>query len=670
MIPIPISVQGGGGCGSDKSEQSLPLPLPPPRFTLFTPDDNPPVIRSVKDWLSNCDRHHGGTCTISSSASSIQQKVSWLIDVRDRCIVQGAASNEYVALSYTWLNKTSQTNKDAELQLLSNNTELLTTVNALEQYKSNLPKVIIDGMELTIAIGKRYLWVDRLCIVQDDPGKASEFSSMDSVYSGACMTIIAAAEYGMFHTPKATIHSPEVRHASSIVCSESELNNPTKLAEVARADRIRSHYETVCASEWAKRAWTYQEYVLSKRVVFFLGTRIFWQCECAVWDSSQLRPQQNDKPSPGTLSEVAPMRQLSVPTWPDFSIYADLVCPYNGRELTYKEDGLSAFLGVLNYLAPAFPGGFLFGLPRLYLDHALLWQPLKGTYLHTWHRANGGHRKSGPSTRRPTLPSWAWCGWQCFIDPESFQSALNVDQDGHKKISIMNSWKLRNTVTWEHVDSPEESAQRTLSISNHLSASVTRASFLPAATLEIQYAPFPTRRTGFYLAFANPVLIQSPLTNLFKVVALRDTEGRFGGVIRITGDASCGPAEPIELIAISQGSAKGKCLRSCYEEKVLRRSRYADPRPFHAVYDRAGRWVGIEDKMSREDAHNYQVIATGQYEENLELPEYKDDQEYQFYNVLWVQRGDNNVAYRAGCGRVLAEAWEKNDLENVRITLG
>ncbi|KAL6695392.1 heterokaryon incompatibility domain-containing protein [Trichoderma pleuroticola] len=647
MIPIPRLEQGGAGCGSDNSEQFLPLPPPPPRFTLFTPDDNPPVIRSIKDWLSNCDRRHSGICTISSSSSSIEQKISWLIDVRDRCIVRGAASNEYLALSYTWQNKTSQTNKASELQLLSNNIELLTTVNALEQYKSNLPKVIIDGMELTSAIGKRYLWVDRLCIVQDDPSKASEFSSMDRVYSGACMTIIAAAEYGMFHTPEATIHSPEVRHTSSIVCSESELKNPTQLAEAARADRIRSYYETVCASEWVKRAWTYQEYVLSKRVVFFLGTRIFWQCEDSIRSSTH--------------------EAISVPTWPDFSIYADLVCPYNGRELTYKEDGLSAFLGVLNYLAPAFPEGFLFGLPRHYLDHALLWQPLKGSYLHTWHRENGGHRKSCPSTRRRTLPSWAWCGWQCFIDPASFQSVLNVGQNSH----IANSLKLRNTVTWEHVDSPGESAQRTLSTSNNnISASVTRASFLPAATLEIQYAPFPIRRTGFYLAFANPVLIQSPLANLSKVVALRDTEGRLAGVIRITGDATCGPSEPIELIAISQGSAKGKCLRSCYEDKVLRRSRYADPRPFHAVYDRSGRWVGIEDKMSRDDGHNYQVIATGQYEENLELPEYEDDEEYQFYNVLWVQRGEHDVAYRAGRGRVLAEAWEKNDPENIRITLG
>ncbi|XEV04976.1 hypothetical protein FSHL1_010263 [Fusarium sambucinum] len=178
------------------------------------------------------------------------------------------------------------------------------------------------------------------------------------------------------------------------------------------------------------------------------------------------------------------------------------------------------------------------------------------------------------------------------------------------------------------------------------------------------------RRSGFYWAFANPVLVHNPLTSMSKVVVVRDAAGKFSGMIRITGDATCRPGEPIELIAISQGSVKGKCFQNCYEEKVLRRSRYADSRRFHAVYDRDGRWVGIEDKISREDGHNYQVIAEGEYEEVLDLPEYVDDQEYQFYNVLWVQRGDNDVAYRAGCGRVLAEAWEKNNLETITITLG
>ncbi|KAH7242762.1 heterokaryon incompatibility protein-domain-containing protein [Fusarium tricinctum] len=561
--------------------------------------------------------------------------------------LRGTFSADYLALSYVWAANTSETKKEAGLQLLSHNTDLLSSANALDRYKSDLPKVILDAMDLTSAIGKRYLWVDRLCIVQDSTEKELEFSSMDRVYSGAYMTIIAAAEHGMFLTPFETIYSPPVE-SSWVFClmPESESGTCSEKAEAARQSReirIQCYYKTVSESKWAKRAWTYQEYILSKRVVFFLGTRIFWQCECSVWDLQHLSLEREDKGSYTSLSRLTLMNQLSVPTWPDFSIYSDLVCPYNGRELSYKSDGLSACLGILNYLAPAFPKGFLFGLPTIYLDHALLWQPLKGdynsTHPHGWH-TDGRQEKTCLSTRRPTLPSWAWCGWQCFIDPESFQAVLNLDQNGHHKNGSVTSWKLQKTVAWQYATLPEDPTKRESSLSNHISAQVARALFFPVSTLEICFHPWALQIAGFLHVSANPTLTHKPLSDMPKVVVLRDTAGKFSGLLRITGSSTCTPGEPIELIAISQGSAKGKDLQKSFEEKVLRRSRYGNPEPFHAKYDHAERWVNTGDALSGADTENYRVITAGEYEESLKLREYKDDQDYHFHNVLWVQRGD------------------------------
>jgi hypothetical protein len=42
---------------------------------------------------------------------------------------------------------------------------------------------------------------------------------------------------------------------------------------------------------------------------------------------------------------------------------------------------------------------------------------------------------------------------------------------------------------------------------------------------------------------------------------------------------------------------------------------------------------------------------------------------YEFYNVLWIERC-NGVAYRKGLGRVMKDAWERQDLEEIKITLG
>jgi hypothetical protein len=49
-------------------------------------------------------------------------------------------------------------------------------------------------MKLVSELGGTYLWVDRLCILQDDDNdKAQQIPRMDSIYSLAELTIIAAS---------------------------------------------------------------------------------------------------------------------------------------------------------------------------------------------------------------------------------------------------------------------------------------------------------------------------------------------------------------------------------------------------------------------------------------------------------------------------------------------
>jgi hypothetical protein len=224
-----------------------------------------------------------------------------------------------------------------------------------------------------------------------------------------------------------------VSHVYKLACTLHRTINLLPLSALSSHIRhlIMEYHGTVSRSKWATRAWTYQEFILSKRVVFFLDTRIFWQCECATWDKDYLRPKQEDEAESMVSFNSGPTRSFSVPAGPDFGLYADLICPYNGRDLSYSKDGLSACSGILNSLAPAFPNGFLFGIPRIYLDHALLWQPLKAHYESPKSTVitDGIPGKTSLSTRRYTLPSWAWCGWQCFVDPRSFQAALNLGQD-------------------------------------------------------------------------------------------------------------------------------------------------------------------------------------------------------------------------------------------------
>lgn len=115
-----------------------------------------------------------------------------LIDVVDLKLVRSQdLSNDirYFALSYVWGGaKTSELNK-----------------STLEPYKIPrafvaenrdifIPKTIRQSMQLVAFLGERYLWVDRLCIVQDDDTHLDhQIRIMASIYHQAHVTIVAAA---------------------------------------------------------------------------------------------------------------------------------------------------------------------------------------------------------------------------------------------------------------------------------------------------------------------------------------------------------------------------------------------------------------------------------------------------------------------------------------------
>lgn len=63
--------------------------------------------------------------------------------------------------------------------------------------------------------------------------------------------------------------------------------------------------------------------------------------------------------------------------WPDFHRFTRLVCLYNIRNHSFEEDFLDAFAGVLSVFDYSFVGGFISGLPQMFFDAALLWQPYR-----------------------------------------------------------------------------------------------------------------------------------------------------------------------------------------------------------------------------------------------------------------------------------------------------
>ncbi|KAF4878135.1 hypothetical protein CGCSCA1_v002878 [Colletotrichum siamense] len=96
-------------------------------------------------------------------------------------------SIRYVALSYVW-------GQVDTYRLLKGNFKDLMKFDGLTRNWGKLPRTIRDVVLFTEAIGEKYLWIDTLCLIQDDDNdKIPGIKHMDAIYSRAFCTIIAAS---------------------------------------------------------------------------------------------------------------------------------------------------------------------------------------------------------------------------------------------------------------------------------------------------------------------------------------------------------------------------------------------------------------------------------------------------------------------------------------------
>jgi hypothetical protein len=108
-------------------------------------------------------------------------------------------SDTYVALSYVWGNGWDF---ERQLRLTLDNLDELQQDGALrkKRFVEGVPATIKNVIGLVSLLGLRYLWVDRLCIVQDDlANKTAQINSMGYIYGGAYLTIVANAGYDANH---------------------------------------------------------------------------------------------------------------------------------------------------------------------------------------------------------------------------------------------------------------------------------------------------------------------------------------------------------------------------------------------------------------------------------------------------------------------------------------
>ena len=334
-------------------------------------------ITLVKGWINSCENGHRDTCLHDPGFVPPGFR---LIDIQNMCIVeskppQGVAPR-FVALSYMWHSPLDQ----KDLQLSQRNMNQLKERGSL--VLSEIPDLISDSIRLCNDLGERYLWVDKLCIIQDDvQSQQVQIDAMDAIYGMAIFTIIAAIE----GTRISGLPGVRGRPRCSFV------NNNTQRFQRVGSSMDFNFDVTVDQSTWNMRGWTFQERALSTRCVYVTDYQVYFTCSKLICQESL-----GVIPRKSFWLRTAQYHIPDISTMGDMSSYTECVSHYSTRIFTYEDDILNAFAGVANKLSKNMKTTFLHGIPEKYLLEGLLWYPSDDLR---------------PRKGVPHIPSWSWAAW-------------------------------------------------------------------------------------------------------------------------------------------------------------------------------------------------------------------------------------------------------------------
>ncbi|KAM6519216.1 hypothetical protein FALCPG4_012863 [Fusarium falciforme] len=224
---------------------------------------------------------------------------------------------------------------------------------------SEVSPVIKDAVAVCRAFGVRYLWVDAVCIIQDDDYDWEQESAlMAMIFRSAYFVVAAAASdscnEGFLSLTKPFIHlpfqsklKPDIQGSYRLLPlpAYNDFGVPSVFSNLATEDYL--------SSRWHNRAWVYQERVAGQRILLFGRTGL----------SAQSHQDTNT-----LIFAHAGERNLNHKGW--FRI----VTGFSGTRLTRRTDRLPAISGLAKLYQDVLQDEYLAGLWRNDLYKGLFWQ--------------------------------------------------------------------------------------------------------------------------------------------------------------------------------------------------------------------------------------------------------------------------------------------------------
>ncbi|KAI1655586.1 heterokaryon incompatibility protein-domain-containing protein [Daldinia decipiens] len=437
----------------------------------FTPSTgDPETLDLAKLWFNECCESHE-PCQVRQPKSYPARLLH--IGGEDDYIRLVPTSNllpnypRYATLSHCWGTARHLT------LLRSNENDFLRNIP-----KAQLSKTYGDAIMVARNFGIEYLWIDSLCIVQDDPDDwLRESVKMADVYGCSSLNIAATGArdgtVGCFFERDERLIRQLCRVRIQLFHKE---NAPINNGDDDANDADKNYFVDIVSSDiynrgieespLVSRGWCFQERFLAPRTLHFAEPQVFWECQvmsrCETFPNGvppqyrprNLRPIVKETIAPNRAHHVALRSAMkgssnlqlpyefflsmehgernSISTLAE--IWAQCVSMYSRTKLTRQSDKLVAISGVARWIheqevslridessgnEPKEEDEYLAGLWRKHIETQLLWYVLRPN-------TKGGEKPSkslqqdyGYHYARPKkyfAPSWSWASTRNFIE--------------------------------------------------------------------------------------------------------------------------------------------------------------------------------------------------------------------------------------------------------------
>ncbi|KAM0187296.1 hypothetical protein ACHAPQ_006636 [Fusarium lateritium] len=329
------------------------------------------TLELCRKWLQHCNTSHLCRAASTTTPEALPTRLIAIDGDEPRLCADTSdidISTQYASLSHCWGLKKF-------LTLLKSNVPEFTQCIPLE----SSPKTFQEAIFIAKSLGFKYIWIDSLCIIQDDAEDwKHESVRMGSVYGRSGLNIAATAasdgQVGCW-LPRDETWRCQVELGSD--------GSTPRLYECFPPEMLEPRNEQI---PLMTRAWVVQERFLSPRTLHFTKDQAFWVCQsvtaCEVWPEGIPRVQHYLECS---LDLPKGSGWLSRGGWPT------IVEQYSSCSLTFGRDKLVAISAIAQLIQKKTPDDYVAGMWQNDLAAELCWGTSRGQrYMPT------------------TAPSWSW----------------------------------------------------------------------------------------------------------------------------------------------------------------------------------------------------------------------------------------------------------------------